>query len=174
VAELPSEGYIAPDHFKVTLKPMKGVAYTSGKSVTANSDWLEKELDGEAVGSLIHEEVHVVQQYHSGNTPGWMVEGIPDYIRWFQFDADKHGADMVWMKKRGKTFSPHYNDSYRVSANFLDWVSRKYDHDIVSQMNAAMRAGNYDETLWKKFTGKDLAGLGGEWKKEVEAEIAAP
>jgi hypothetical protein len=166
-AELPSDGYTAPDHFKVTLKPMDGVAYTAGKNVTANSEWLEKELNGEAVGALIHEAVHVVQQYPGDRKiPGWMVEGIPDYIRWFQFDADKHGADAVWMHKRGKNFSPHYYDSYRVTANFLDWVSRKYDKDIVREMNAAMRGHKYDESLWKKYTGKTLSDLGDEWRKE--------
>lgn len=173
VAELPSEGYTAPDHFKVTLKPMNGVAYTAGQNVVANSDWLEKELDGEAVGSLVHEAVHVVQHYgYSRDFPGWMVEAIPDYIRWFQFDADKHGADLVWMKKRGKNFKPKYDASYRVSANFLDWVTHTYDKEIVTKMNAAMRTGNYDEALWKKLTGKALSELGEEWAKQLTAQIA--
>jgi hypothetical protein len=172
-ALLPSPDYTAPAHFKVTIKPMNGVAYTAGRDVTANSTWLQKELKGEAIGSLVHELVHVVQQFHSRHNPGWLVEGSADYVRWFLYDADKHGADMVWFRRHGKNFSPHYNDSYRVTANFLNWVSEKYDKDIVPQMNAAMREGKYDESLWQKYTGKPLPELGAEWEKEVQTQLAS-
>lgn len=171
-ALLPSPDFNAPTNFKITIKPMNGVAYTAGRNVTANSAWLEKELKGEALGALVHELVHVVQQFHSRRNPGWLVEGSADYIRWFLYDADKHGADMVWFQKRGKKFSPHYNDSYRVTANFLNWVSEKYDKEIVTQLNAAMREGKYDENLWQKYTGKPLSELGDEWEKEVHAQLA--
>jgi hypothetical protein len=169
---LASDGYVPPDHFKLTLKPMGGVAYTAGKNVAANSDWLETEIQGEAIGSLVHEEVHVVQQFN-GDNPSWLVEGSADYIRWFKYDADKHGADMVWFRKHGKNFSPKYNDSYRITANFLNWVSEKYDKDIVGQLNAAMREGKYDDGLWKQFTGHTLQDLGAAWKQEVDKQLAA-
>jgi hypothetical protein len=170
---LASDGYTAPTHFSVTLKPMDGVAYTSGRGVTANSTWLEKELDREAVGSLVHEEVHVVQQFgrNGVHNPGWLVEGSADYIRWFKYEPQSHGADLVWMK-RARRFTPHYNDSYRVTANFLNWVTEKYDANLVTQMNAAMRAGKYDDGLWKQYTGKTTPELGEEWKKEIEAQLA--
>ncbi len=172
-ALLPSPEYTAPTHFKITIKPMDGVAYTAGQDVVANSTWLERELKGEAIGSLVHELVHVVQQHHSRSNPGWLVEGSADYIRWFLYDADQHGADMVWMRKHGKNFSPHYNDSYRITANFLNWVSGKYDKDIVAQMGAAMREGKYDENLWQQYTGKTVSELGDEWKKDVMAQLAS-
>ena len=60
VALLPSEGFTAPNHFSLTLKPMAGVAYTTGTEVVANSMWLGTELHGEASGALVHELVHVV------------------------------------------------------------------------------------------------------------------
>jgi hypothetical protein len=78
---------------------------------------------------------------------------------------------MIWFRKHGKNFSPHYNDSYRVTANFLNWVTEKYDKDIVPQMNAAMRDGKYDESLWQKYTGKPLTELGDEWEKEVHTQL---
>ncbi|HSY19008.1 MAG TPA: basic secretory protein-like protein [Candidatus Acidoferrales bacterium] len=173
VALLPSEGFTAPARFSLTLKPMNGVAYTTGTKVVANSTWLETELQGEAVGSLVHEMVHVVQQF-DGDNPGWLVEGSADYIRWFKYEPQSHGADIIWFQKHGKTFSPHYNDSYRITANFLNWVSEKYDKDIVTQMNAAMRENKYEDDLWKKYTGKTAPELGEEWKKEVVAQLAVP
>ena len=173
-AMMPSDGYTAPDHFKLTIKPMKGVAFTSGRNVSASSAWLEKELGGEAIGSLVHEAVHVVQQFHSARNPGWLVEGSADYIRWFKYEPQTHGADLVWLRKHGKNFSPHYHDSYRITANFLDWVSEKYDKDIVGQMSAAMREGKYETGLWEKYTGQTLEKLGSDWKQEMEAQLAAP
>ena len=88
-AMLSGDGYVPPDHFKLTIKPMDGVAFTSAQNVLANSEWLKNELNGEALGSLVHEEVHVVQHFGYGaKNPGWLVEGSADYIRWFKFDAD--------------------------------------------------------------------------------------
>lgn len=172
VAMLPSPGYTAPTHFSITLKPMDGVAYTSGRRVVASSAWLQSEIGKQAVGSLVHESVHVVQQFgrNGAHNPGWLVEGSADYIRWFKYEPQSHGADVVWMKHL-RHFTPHYNDSYRVTANFLNWVAGKYDADIVSQMNAAMREGKYDDSLWQKYTGKTAPELGAEWQKEIEAQL---
>ena len=174
VAILPSTGYSAPNHFSITLKPMDGVAFTAGNRVVANSVWLKSELKGEAIGSLVHEAVHVVQQVggHGGENPGWIIEGTADYIRWFKYEPQSHGADLVWLR-RLRHASLHYNDSYRTTANFLNWVSEKYDPNIVTQLNAAMREGTYDASLWAHFTGKTAPELGAEWKADIEAQLAA-
>lgn len=172
VAMLPSEGFTAPTHFTVTIRDMDGVAYTSGTEIVVSKDWIKSQMNGQAVGSLVHEMVHVVQQYHNAAAPGWLVEGMADYIRWFKFEPQSHGADLVWIRHRGKGFSPHYNDSYRITANFLNWVATKYDTEIVGQMNAAMRDGKYDEDLWKKYTGKTAPQLGEEWSREIESQLA--
>ena len=173
VAILPSAGFTAPDHFSITLKPMDGVAFTAGNRVVANSVWLKSELKGEAIGSLVHEAVHVVQQVggHGGENPGWIIEGTADYIRWFKYEPQSHGADLVWLR-RLRHFSGHYDDSYRITANFLNWVSEKYDPTIVTQLNAAMREGTYDASLWSHFTGKTAPELGAEWKADIEAQLA--
>lgn len=170
VALLPSDGFTAPTHFSVNIKPMEGVAFTSGTSVTANSAWLEKEIGKEAVGSLVHEAVHVVQQFH-GRNPGWLVEGSADYIRWFRYEPQSHGADIVWMRHL-RNFSPRYNASYRVTANFLNWVTDHYDKNIVTELNAAMRENKYQENLWKIYTTKTVQQLGAEWKQDIEGQLA--
>ncbi len=170
VALLPSEGFTAPAHFSLTLKPMDGVAYTAGTKVVANSTWLGNELHGEAAGSLVHEMVHVVQQFN-GDNPGWLVEGSADYIRWFKYEPQKYMAtDIVWMRRVRRNFN--YDGSYRITANFLNYVTEKYDKNIVTEMNAAMRQGQYDDKLWEKYTGKTVQQLGAEWKDDVKKEIA--
>jgi hypothetical protein len=127
VAMLPSENYTAPKQFRITLRPENGVAYASGTSIVANSKWLTGELKGEAIGALIHEVVHVVQHCGYGQrrnsggrrTPGWLVEGIPDYIRWFKFEPQSHGADIIWLQDRPDT-ELKYDAKYRVTANFIN------------------------------------------------------
>lgn len=173
VAMLPSGGYTAPTHFHITIRPMDGVAYTAGTNVDVSSSWCTDQMNGEAVGSLVHELVHVVQQYHSRHSPGWLVEGMADYIRWFKYEPQSHGADIVWMRHRGKNFTPRYDASYRISANFLNWVSDKYDSNVVPEVSAALRDDKYTEDFWKQHTGKSVEDLGAEWKQQVETELTA-
>jgi hypothetical protein len=171
VAMLPSDGFTAPARFTVTLKPGDGVAFTSGTQIVGNSIWLKQELDGEAVGALVHEEVHVVQQYGRAGReqpgavppPGWLVEGMADYVGWFKYEPESHGADTVWLRAH-KNLTLRYDGGYRITANFLNWVAGKYDPEIVRQLNAAMRQGGYADDLWKQYTGKNIQELGDEWK----------
>jgi hypothetical protein len=174
VGMLPSDGYTAPAHFYLTVRPMDGVAYTSGTNVDVSSSWCMDQMHGEAVGSLVHELVHVVQQYHHRDNPGWLVEGMADYIRWFLYEPQSHGADVVWMQHRGKNFTPRYDGSYRVTANFLNWTMEKYDTNIVAEVSATMRDGKYTEDFWKQHTGKTVQDLGAEWKQWVESQLNPP
>jgi hypothetical protein len=182
VAMLPSEGYSAPKRFSVTIKPGNGVAATGGTRVTANSTWLKGELKGEAVGALVHEEVHVVQQYRGrrGNpdfkpAPGWLVEGIPDYIRWFLYEPQSHGADVAWLRTR-RNVSLKYDARYRVTANFLNYVVEHYDpkKELITKLNAACRQGQYTDDLWQDCTGQPLLALNDEWKTATEKQLQAP
>ncbi len=170
-ALLPSDGFTAPAHFHLAIRPMDGVAYTDGTNVVVSSAWCTRQKDGEAIGSLVHEMVHVVQQYHNDAAPGWLVEGLADYIRWFHYEPQSHGADVAWARRQGKHFSPRYDGSYRVSANFLNWVSEKYDPDIVPVVNASLRDNKYSDALWTQRTGKTVQALGAEWGRWLDAQI---
>ena len=170
VAMLPSDGYTAPAAYTITVQAMDGVAYTTGTNVFVSEQWCNDQMNGEAVGSLVHESVHVVQQYHF-DVPSWLVEGMADYVRWFKYEPQSHGADILWMRGRGANFSPNYNGSYRVSANFLNWLTEKYDKNIVTEVDAVARDGKYSDDFWKQRTGKTLDELGAEWKREIETQL---
>jgi hypothetical protein len=149
-------------------------ASAGGRGINCNIDWFRKNLKGEAVGSVVHEMVHVVQQYgrtrrnpNATRTPGWITEGIPDYIRWFLYEPETKGAE-IRNAARAK-----YDASYRVTGNFLNWATEKYDKDLVVKLNAAAREGKYNEDLWKNYTGKTVVELGDEWKKGHEIRLAA-
>ena len=167
-ALLASAGFVAPRKVSITLRPQPGVAATSGTEVSGNSEWFKKQLGGEAIGAMVHEMVHVIQQYGDSERdpfPGWLTEGIADYIRFFKFEPGYHGADDVWLKKQDLT-KIRSDGGYRQSANFLNWVSEKYDRNIVPTLNALARQRRYSEAIWKQRTGKTVEELGQEWKAE--------
>jgi hypothetical protein len=182
VAMLPSENYSAPKQFRITLRPGDGVAYASGTSITANSKWLKGELKREAVGALLHETVHVVQYCGYGQrrnpgrrrTPGWLVEGIPDYIRWFKFEPQSHGADILWLQDRPNT-NLKYDAKYRVTANFINYVVEHHDsnHRLIARLSAACGTGTYTDEFWKEVTDKSLTELNDEWVDAVKGELEA-
>jgi hypothetical protein len=74
---------------------------------------------------------------------------------------------------RRNTERAKYDGNYRITGNFLNWVTGKYDKDIARKLNAAAREGKYNEELWKNYTGKTVRELGDEWKKNLEERIAA-
>jgi hypothetical protein len=309
-ALLPTAGFTPPKKWSVDIAPGRGVAATGGTRVTANATWFRGELDKQAVGALLHEEVHVVQQYGGGRrnfTPGnislgditnlvslaaklkaradpisvflekqltagegkaladyrgpgpkgyilrtnlagalnrivagpdiydaalfknitlresttslrdekpedsdlrrlnralledalpselarrstgrrnrggdtgWLTEGIPDYIRWFLYEPQTHGADATYIQgridseaKKGQVYEPKYNESYRISANFLDFVTTKYDRHIVPKLNDALRQGKYYDDIWADNTGKTVQELNQEWVATLHEQI---
>ena len=164
VAMLPSEGFEAPKKFTITFyKDMRGVANASGTQIRAAGPWFKGQLDKEALGALVHEMVHVVQQYRGargGNrNPGWLVEGLADYIRWQIYEPKE--------KRRRPDSRWKYDGSYHQTGAFLEYVLNTYDKDIVKKLNAAMRQGKYAAEIWKENTGKTLEELGAEWAKTL-------
>lgn len=178
VEMLPGEGFQAPTNVTIVFKDNMGgtPAAAGGNRISCNIGWFRRNLKGEARGSVVHEMVHVVQQYGRARrnptamrTPGWVTEGIADYIRWFKYEPESHGAEITSRNiARAK-----YDASYRVTGNFLNWMCEKFDPQFVVKLNAAARDGNYREELWVKAGGKPLAELGDDWKKTCEEKIAA-
>ncbi|WP_367873636.1 basic secretory protein-like protein [Luteolibacter sp. Populi] len=173
IAMLPVEGYTPPDTINFTLKlattlpgHAQGVpAFASGKNVTLNANFMRDQAGGEAVGCAIHEIVHVVQFGNPGGStrgqrpPTWVTEGVADYIRWFLYEPQAKGAEIT---KRNFA-SSNYDSSYRVTANFYDYVIKNHEKDLMRKLNLATHAG-YTPELWKDWTGKTAEELDAAWK----------
>lgn len=145
-------------------------AWAAGNEVSLNASWFAREKEREARGAVVHELVHVVQEYpRSARAPGWLVEGIPDYVRWFLYEPETRGAEIT----RRNLKEARHDSSYRISANFLYWVSETYKDDLIPRLNAAIREGRYNERLWMEWTGKSLADLDREWKAANEDRLKA-
>ena len=170
VAMLPSERFTAPETVIMEFRDDMGgtPAYALGNMLSMSVPWFRTQLQGEAKGCVIHELVHIVQNYwraaatnpSPSATPGWITEGIPDYIRWFLYEPQSKGAEIT----KGNFAGAKYDASYRTSANFLNWVVLTHDKDFIRKLNAAAREGKYSEKLWKDATGKTAAELGDDWK----------
>ncbi len=170
VEMLPSDGYTAPDRFTIVFhSDMRGVANASGRRINCAVPWFKKNLEGEAVGAIVHEMVHIVQQYRRGRggnrNPGWMVEGLADYIRWFLYESEDK-------RPRPNPDRAKYTDSYRTTGAFLAYVKEAHDKDIIKKFNTAMREGKYSDELWKEYTGKTADELWAEYIKTLRESAA--
>lgn len=134
-------------------------AYMCGDVVTFGRKWISGKR--EEVGCGIHEICHIVQDDYIGEKTSWLQEGIADYVRWYLFEPESHGCDMDITSDEVR-----YDCGYRESANFLNFIERKYP-GTVRELNALCRQGKYDEeTYWKKRTGKCVNELETEWKNQ--------
>jgi hypothetical protein len=148
-------------------------AFAAGGKITIKADWFRNELKREAKGCVVHEMGHIVQSYGRARqtnrepkqTPGWVTEGICDYIRFFLFEPQTKGAGLG----PDRAEKANYSDSYRTTGNFLDWVVTEKDKELLKKLNAAAREGKYEEGLWKEWTGKTLPELNTEWKEAIKA-----
>jgi hypothetical protein len=156
--ELKSDGFKPRHLVTMTLRGnYNGVAAAGGGRITGSVKYFKAHPDD--VGAMVHETVHVVQNYRTRNNPGWLVEGIADYVRFFKYEPGKLG--------RINPMRARYNGSYRVTAAFLAYVADKYDKELVRKLNQVMREGEYKEEAWKTLTGKTVQELDEEWRASL-------
>ena len=156
--ELMSDGFVPLTVIRMTMKgDYNGVAEAGGGRITGSVKYFKAHPND--VGAMVHETTHCVQLYRGRGNPGWLVEGVADYVRFFKYEATKPRPLAPEQAK--------YNGSYRTSAAFLAFVTDKYDAQIVRKLNATMRAGKYKEDVWKELTGKSVEELGREWQKSL-------
>jgi hypothetical protein len=154
---LATDNYRPPKTIQLIFKPdINAPAYASGGSITVNAKWIAAHPDD--FGMIIHELTHVIQSYPGGgDKPGWLVEGIADYIRWWRYEPESARTPINPQKAK-------YTDSYRTTAAFLAWVVGKYDRGIVRQLDQSLREKKYSAEIFKTVTGKTLDTL---WEEYI-------
>ena len=154
---LASEGFKPPKSVQISLrKEMKGVAATGGNVIHLAADYVKGHTND--LGMVIHELTHVVQSYPPGG-PGWLVEGIADYIRLSYFEP-KVPVPRIDPERAS------YRDAYKTTAVFLAWIEKNHDRQIVQKLNRALRKQNYREGLFQESTGQNLDAL---WQGFVQS-----
>lgn len=146
----------------VFKKEISAPAWASGGEITVSGKWITEHPDD--LGMMVHELTHVIQQYPRNEVnAGWLTEGIADYTRWWRYEPELHAT-------RGRTkpdfTKAKYTDSYRTTAVWLAWISKKYDMRIVPSLDFKMRQGKDPMPVFEKLTGKDADALWQEFAKE--------
>lgn len=129
---------------------------TAGRRVYVSAPYVRKHPDD--WGMLVHELCHVVQAYPEYQ-PGWLTEGVADYVRDVHFEPGKR-------KIRIDPKKASYKDAYGTTAAFLAWLEKK-SPGAVKALNKAMRAKAYRPELWTEIGGKDVDGLWAEFLKSL-------
>jgi hypothetical protein len=159
---LPSENFTPSHEVTLVFRQTRGApAYTTGTQITISSAWVRAHPDD--LGMVAHELTHVIQHYRSRNNPGWLVEGIADYIRYY----------VVEPGSRQGRFNPEKSDykrGYQPAAGLLNWLEKR-SPGLVVKLNAAMRQGKYTPDLFKELAGGDPDEL---WEKLKSAPKESP
>ena len=168
----------------VILRPMGGVAYTTGLTL----DDLHKEIHlslqyvngvisrnsalvrHELAGVITHEMVHCFQGNCEGTAPGGLIEGIADFVRL------KAGLAPPHWNRAPENRGHKWDEGYQKTAWFLEWLEQKRGAGTVSHMNHLMLKHKYHEdSFWKGIFGTPVDKLWSEYKEtwgKSEQEVA--
>lgn len=156
--ELASEGFKPTTRIHMAFKSdYNGVAEAADYRIRGSVKYFKRNPSD--IGAMIHETAHCVQLYRQRQIPGWLVEGIADYVRFWKYEPGKAG--------RLNPETAQYNGSYRTTAAFLAFVSEKYDLKLVTKLNAILRAGKYQPETWRELTGKSVEELNQDWRRSL-------
>lgn len=140
-----------PDEINLVFqKSEEGIAYADSNKIVVSSHWIEKYPDD--IGLIVHEGVHVVQLYPSFH-PGWLTEGIADYIRWHLYE--KKQLDWFPLSKNEKG----WEDAYQATGGFLLWLTIEKNPNIVKILHSAMKTESYSDSIFNENCGNDLPKL---------------
>jgi len=159
---LATEKWTPPATVRLVLKQeLAAPGVTSGHTISFSVKWITAHPDD--FGMVIHELCHIVQAYPNTTTerkPGWLVEGIADYIRYWKYEPE-----IPHPRIDAKRAS--YRQGYGTTAAFLAWLVRKYDRRIVLRLDAALRSGMYQPELFREWTGNSLDDLWIEFAEQL-------
>lgn len=132
-----------------------GVAYAiSNVVVYSHKSLMDYPNEADVV---VHEIMHLIQAYPSGAAPGWLSEGIADYIR-YKYGQDRESG---WSLPDFRN-TDSYTDAYRVTARFLVWIEKRIKKSFVKEVDAAIRNKTYSTNFWIQHTGMSVDEL---WKQ---------
>ena len=152
---LASDGFQPPGEVSLKFhKDMEGVASTSRNAINISANYVRGHTND--FGMVIHELTHVVQDYGRRRNPGWLVEGVADYIRIVHFEPEARRPRLDPDKVK-------YTDAYKTTAIFLEWMEKQHDKEAVKKLNRALREGNYRPEMFGEITGKSIDELWAEF-----------
>jgi len=130
------------------LKPaeLPVVATVETTLATASSQIRQFAFDGDA------ETYFASLNYRRQGNPGWLVEGVADYVRFFRFEPENLGKINM--------DDAHYNSSYSRNGGVPGVRRENYDKALVLKLNKLMRDGWYTDEIFRDITGKTVQETG--------------
>lgn len=133
-----------------------GVAYSFGDVVVFGYDYMEGHPEDGDVA--VHETMHKIQADYQGNVPGWLTEGMADYVR------DRFGVDDPdnWSLP---DYAPdqNYDGSYGITARYLLWIEKHKHQNFVQELNDALLDGVDYQLFWNQTLGGSVAAIWSEY-----------
>jgi uncharacterized membrane protein len=162
VATLSTENWKTPEKIRLVFRKQQDApAYAAGSEISISAPWIAAHPDD--WGMVIHELTHVVQSYPGyRGKPGWLVEGIADYIRWWRYEPEAPRTRIDPEKAK-------YTDSYRTTAAFLAYVAGRHNRSLVPKLDDALRNRRDPLPLFQELTGKSIDTLWEEFVKTLPA-----
>ena len=159
----------------LVLRPMEGVAYTTGTELDEDHKEIHFSLDyiasiasdppkrqkDEIEGVLVHEMVHAWQWNALGTAPSGLIEGIADFVRLRADLSPPH-----WKKEGGGD----WDAGYQHTGYFLEWIEKKFGEGSVMRINERLRDRKYKEKeFWKDLFGKKVESLWDEYTQTLDS-----
>lgn len=141
-----------------TIEPgYNGVAAANNGRIFFSPAWFVKHPQD--IDVVTHECMHIVQSYGGGSGPGWITEGIADYVR-YKMGVNNEGSN--W-KLPDYSTRQNFDNAYRITARFFVWIEKNYDKKFVKKLDKTMRERAYTAEFTKERTGKTFAELWAEY-----------
>jgi hypothetical protein len=152
----------------VTDTAYGGVAEASGNRILFATKYMKAHPTD--IDIVTHEGMHLVQGYGYGSGPVWLTEGIADFIR-YKFGVDNIGSKWTMPAVTAKTSEKKYENSYRVTARFFEWIDQKVKPGMIIQIDKELRNHTYTKDTWAQLSGKTIDELWDEYAKNPEITI---
>jgi hypothetical protein len=153
---------VPPEIQLIVRKGMKVPAYCTGNQLHLSWEHIQRFPDD--LGMVVHELCHIVQSYPP-RQPGWLVEGIADYVRYYHYEPERGkkftatGKDITWT-------GADWKRGYLPAAAVLDWAVRHGKPKALEELNALLKAGKYSDEAFAKAAGASPEEL---WKQLTES-----
>jgi hypothetical protein len=152
----------------VTDTVYKGVAEASGNRILFSTTYMNAHPTD--IDIVTHEGMHLVQGYGYGSGPVWLTEGIADFIR-YKYGVDNIGSKWYLPEFTAKQNEKKYENSYRVTARFFEWIDQKVKPGLIIQIDKELRNHTYNQDTWVKLSGKTIDELWDMYAKNPELAL---
>lgn len=152
----------------VTDTAYAGVAEASGNRILFSTKYMNAHPTD--IDIVTHEGMHLVQGYGYGSGPVWLTEGIADFIR-YKYGVDNVGSKWTMPAVNAKTNEKKYENSYRITARFFEWIDQKVKPGMIIQIDKELRNHTYTKDTWAQLSGKTIDELWDDYYKNPEISI---